>query len=222
MRKVLLVLVSVVLFLLAGGIFYLLWRVQTIESGLEEVQGIERVVIQGRDGDSRELLVPDYTGEIASLREYVDSAIATVSSEPTEPVTTQTVVERTVTESKKQTSFVSMGGTSTTTSTDWVDVPASSVTFDLANDFSADANVTWEASLKVAHGNGTAYARIWDDTNKITVSGSELSTANNVDYMTVSSGSLPIWSGNNTYKVQIKSLNSFEITYSGGKMKIVY
>ena len=105
---------------------------------------------------------------------------------------------------------------------DWVDVTDSGVYIDLENDYGSGAKVSWETSLKVAHGNGKAYARLWDDTNKIAVDFSELSTEDNVDFTQVTSKYLPFWRGRNLYKVQIKSLNSFEVTCSGGKLKIVY
>jgi hypothetical protein len=66
------------------------------------------------------------------------------------------------------------------------------------------------------------FARLYDSTNKIAVSGSELTTINNVSYQHVSSPQLALWRGRNLYKVQVKSLNGFEITYSGGKIKITY
>ena len=92
----------------------------------------------------------------------------------------------------------------------------------LENDYGDGAKVSWEASLKVAHGNGKAFARLWDDTNKIAVDFSELTTTDNVDFEQVTSKYLPFWRGRNLYKVQIKSLNSFEVTYSGGRIKISY
>jgi len=76
--------------------------------------------------------------------------------------------------------------------------------------------------LKVDHGNGQVFVRLWDDTNKITVNGSEMSTVNNADYKLVTTGDIPFWQGRNLYKVQIKSLNSFVVSYTGGKIRISY
>lgn len=118
------------------------------------------------------------------------------------------------------TSYISLDGSYATTSTTWVDVPGTEVTFDISA-YGVSPTITWQASLKVAHGNGQAFARIYDSTHGIAVNGSEISTTNNVDYKNVSSGNLSFWSGNNTYKVQVKSLNSFEVSYTGGKIKIV-
>jgi hypothetical protein len=137
------------------------------------------------------------------------------------PPTTETIIEKeTIVSTSQGTDYISMGTSDTTTSTDWVDVEASAVYIDLENDYGADANVSWEASLKVAHGNGKAFARLYDDTNKIAVDFSELTTENNVEFTQKTTGNLPFWKGRNLYKVQIKSLNSFEVTYSGGKIKV--
>ena len=92
----------------------------------------------------------------------------------------------------------------------------------MKNDFSQTAYVTFEASLKVADGNGQAFARLFDATHGIAVDGSEISTTNNADFKFVGTNKLNLWNGKNLYKVQLKSLNGFVITYSGGKIKIVY
>jgi hypothetical protein len=156
--------------------------------------------------------------ELKNLRTYIDSALATVSGQKSETKVIYQQTEKTT----QETSYISMGSTTTTTSMDWVDVPDSKVYIDLLNDFKEDAYVTFEASLKVAHANGQAFVRLFDETHGITVIGTELSTENNSSYKQVFSGRLALWRGNNLYKIQIKSLNSFEITYSGGKIKIVY
>lgn len=151
--------------------------------------------------------------EISSI---VSQAVASVSG-------TKTIVEKAATPAPTmQTSYITMGGTNTTTSTDWETIEDSATYINIANDYGQGAKVTWSASLKVAHGNGQAFARLYDATHNIAVDGSELSTTNNTDYATVTSGALPFWMGNNVYKVQVKSLNSFEVTYSGGKIKIEY
>jgi len=137
------------------------------------------------------------------------------------PKSSETVVEKYVTSPKTGTDYIPVGATFTTTATSWTDVPGGNVYIDLANDYSSSAYVTWQASLKVAHGNGQALARLYDATNNIAVSGSEISTTSG-DLTFVSSGSLPLWAGNNLYKVQVRSLNSFEVTYDSGKIKVVY
>ncbi|MEK7113075.1 MAG: hypothetical protein AAB875_07235 [Patescibacteria group bacterium] len=142
----------------------------------------------------------------SEIKKAVSDAIATVVVRP----------------KSQQTSYISLDGTVSATSTSWVDAPGIEVAFDLTQDYSKDAPVSWEASLKVAHGNGQAYARLFDVTNGIAVAGSEISTTNNSSYLRVNSGKLGLWAGRNVYRVQLKSLNSFEITYTGGKIRITH
>lgn len=120
-----------------------------------------------------------------------------------------------------QTSYINLGGTYSTTSASWVDVPGSEATLNLKKDYGEGAQVSFQGSLKVTDGNGQAQARLYDSTNSMAVYGSEISTSNNSSYQSVSSGNLNLWDGYNTYKVQIKSSNSKEITFTGGGLKIV-
>lgn len=147
------------------------------------------------------------------IEEEVKKAVAKISLPS--PKAVETVILP-----QSQTEIISLDGTFTTTSTTWVDVPGTETTFDIGT-YGKSPTSTWQASLKVAHGNGQAFARIYDSTHGIAVTGSEISTTNNADFKNVLSGNLGLWAGNNTYKVQIKSLNSFEVTYTGGKIKIV-
>jgi hypothetical protein len=152
---------------------------------------------------------------LSQVNKLISDAIATISAVP------KTIIQK-VGIIQKQTSFISLGTTVSTTSTSWVDVEDAEVYIDLENDYGEDAKVSWEASLKVAHSNGQAFARLYDDTNKIVVLESEISTTDNADFEQASSSNLNFWKGRNLYKVQIKSLNSFEVTYSGGRIKISY
>lgn len=136
--------------------------------------------------------------------------------------TTPTVVRQSIPTTSKTTSFIPLGVTTTTTSLDWVDVETSGFSLDLKQDYGEDAVVSFEAFLKVAHSNGKAYARLYDKTHGISVSGSEISIENTDTSTIVTTGNLPIWAGRNNYIVQIKSLNSFEVTYDGGRLKIVH
>jgi len=175
---------------------------------------VERVVTDS--GQVVEKTV-DVCGESCKeeIEKAVSAAVATISGSKS----TETIIKEVSTSGG--TDFISLGSTATTTDTDWKTIDDTAVYIDLVNDYSADAYVTWEASLKVAHANGQAFARLWDDTNKIGVSGSEISTINNSDYVQKVSTNLALWRGRNLYKVQIKSLNGFLVTYSGGRIKIV-
>lgn len=207
-------LVSIIL--LFSGFYYLYKEV----SGISNVLGGIKTEGQPPDLITTEVsdreVVDFYTRE--EVEELISRAMATISG-----TTTREIIEKqTVVTETGGTAYIPMGTTATATSMDWVDVDDSAVYIDIENDYGKDSVVLWQASLKVAHGNGQAFARLYDDTHKIAVDGSEISTTNNASYTQVSSGNLPFWRGRNLYKVQIKSLNSFEVTYSGGKIKVNY
>lgn len=123
---------------------------------------------------------------------------------------------------KKQISYIPLGGSFTTTKTDWTDIKITDVTVDFGNDYGKEAKISWEASLKVANANGTAYARILDATHGTAVDGSEISLTNNSVSTLVLSGLINPWSGKNTYRVQVKSLNSSEVFFDNGRIKVSY
>ena len=152
------------------------------------------------------------------IADEVGRAVATLSA-----TTRQVIINQATGSSPKpQVSYIPLDGTYSTTNTDWTDAKGIEVSFDIARDYGSNAKVAWEASLRVANANGTAYARIYDATHGTAVDGSEISVVNNADYQRVSSGNLNLWAGRNVYRVQIKSLNSFNVDYTGGKIRISY
>ena len=209
---------------LGCGVYFLHIRIGRIENSLQN-ESQKTISERFVELDSENSL----TNEVDEV-ETVDvcgteckKEIAKLVAEATENLSeakTTTIVQAPVIST--QTSYISLGTSVTTTSADWVDVDDSAIYIDLVNDYGVGAKVSWEVSLKVAHGNGKAFARLYDATNNIAVDYGELSTIDNVDFEQVSSGNLPFWRGRNLYKIQIKSLNSFEVTCSGGKLKVVY
>ena len=153
----------------------------------------------------------------SEIQRAVSEAMATLSGKPQTTTKITTPVP-----TGKKTSYISLSGPITTTSTAWVDASGVEVYVDLTNDYSKDATVFWEATLSVANGNGQAFARLFDVTHGIAVNGSEISLTNNATPTLVSSGNLSFWSGKNLYRVQLKSLNSFVVTFASGRIKIVY
>src|SRR3990172_4713127 len=144
-----------------------------------------------------------------TIDEEVARAVATISAS-----TKVTNLPSNQTSLKGQTSYISLSGPFTTTATDWINLNGVEAYIDLEKEYGKGATVSWESSLKVAHGNGQAFARLFDVTHGIAVSGSEISTTNNADSKLVTSGNLNLWAGRNLYRVQIKSLNSFEVTFA--------
>ena len=204
---------------LAIGFYYLYVRIESLSKGIElgSTDNINRSFSgKSRDTTTIDEEKKDECGEMCKkeIERIVSDAIATLSGTK--------VVTNTQISSSPKTTYISLGSTHTTTSTDWINIDDTKVYIDLEKDYGKSAKVSWEASLKVAHGNGKVFVRLYDDTNKIAVDFSEISTENNSTFKQVSTGNLPFWRGRNLYVVQIKSLNSFEVTYSGGRIKISY
>ncbi|MEK7061134.1 MAG: hypothetical protein AAB954_00550 [Patescibacteria group bacterium] len=151
------------------------------------------------------------------VNDIVSKAISTVSG------TTKTTIQKVVaTETpSKKTAYIPLSGPITTTSMAWIDAVGTDTYIDLVNDYGKNTWVSWEANLKIADGNGQAFARLYDATNKIAVNGSEVSVTSGTSIQVIS-GQLNLWAGRNLYRVQLKSLNSFVATFVSGRIKINY
>ncbi|MEK7168827.1 MAG: hypothetical protein AAB778_02340 [Patescibacteria group bacterium] len=179
----------------------------------------KEIVTQIRQDATDSIQYIDKCGE--DCKKQIEEIIAKNTVTPTETVKTITITPAPV-KAKAQTAYIPIGGPITTTSSDWYDAPGTEFYLDYNNDYGKTAYADWQAFLKVADGNGIAYARLYDITNKIGVNGSEVSVTNKGDLTQVISGRLNFWSGNNQYRVQIKSLNKFEVTFGSGRIKIIY
>jgi hypothetical protein len=202
-----------ILFVGFSFLYYQLYNLpqkENVGTTLQEpfVQEVKEEIVSGNDTEE------DYlTSE--EIDEKISLALTGI------PEATKTVVYQVTPKASKNVTYISLGNTFSTISTDWVDVPGSSIYVAVETDYGADAKVSWEASLKVAHPGGKVFVRLFDDTNKIAVDFSEIESEAN-SYEQLSTGFLPFWKGRNLYKVQIKSLNSFEAFYTGGKIKVAY
>lgn len=202
---------------LAFGLWLLYQRVDLISKVLQQKYADFPQTV--KELKEVQLQPVDECGDVCkkTIDEEVARAVATISA--TNQVTKLPSTQSSL---KGETTYISLSGPFTTTATDWYDLKGVEVYIDKDAEYGKNATVSWEASLKVAHGNGQAYARLFDTTHGIAVSGSEISTTNNADSKLVTSGNLNLWSGRNLYRVQIKSLNSFEVTFGGGRIKISY
>lgn len=112
------------------------------------------------------------------------------------------------------------GGGAQTTDTNWVDVVGSD--FQLkSQDYGSSSYFTWEAIAFLIGGSGEARLRVYDLTNNVVVSGSEISLTA-VKPTLVMSGRLNFFAGNNTYRVQLSSLTSSTAEFDFGRVKVVY
>jgi len=209
-----LLLVAVVLLL--GGFVFLFNSQRQLSGRMEGISVFRSTQVSEKSGT----LSLDSCGEECKkkIEEEVSKAIATISaSAKTSPATSTTTST-----TKKSTDYITLNGPVATTSTQWIDIPGVEVYIDLAGDYGKASFASWEGTLKVAYGNGQAFARLFDVTNGRAVDGSEISTTGNSDYKLVTSGNISLWAGNNLYRLQLKSLNSFEVTFFTGRIKITY
>lgn len=183
----------------------------------------KEIVTQIRQDAIDNIQYIDKCGDECKLQidKKISESISTISGSTKEIIKTVTITP-VPTKAKAQTAYIPIVGPITTTSSDWYDAPGTEFYLDYNNDYGKAAYADWQAFLKVANGNGTAYARLYDITNKIGVNGSEVSVTNKGDLTQTLSGSLNFWAGNNQYRVQIKSLNKFEVTFGSGRIKIIY
>lgn len=183
--------------------------------------------------DSKDFAIPATSQTLDScgqeckkeIDKAVSASLSTVSGE-TKEIIKETVKTVTITPApvvaKDQVVYLPIAGPLSSTSTSWYDLGGTEFYLDYGRDYGEEAYANWDASLSVANGNGTTYARLYDVTNKIAVNGSEVSVSSSSDLSQVSSGKLYFWQGRNLYRVQIKSLNGYEATFGGGRIKIVY
>lgn len=156
-----------------------------------------------------------------TIDQKISQAISTISGK--ERTVETKVVEKTTpslkTQSQPQVIYIPLGGGGSTTSKDWADVGNAEVWLNI-DDYPNLDRAYFEGFIKVKHGNGKAYARLYDVTHGIGVQGGEISTSSE-NYTLVESGSLSFWKGKNLYRVQIKSLNGYEASFDSGRIKII-
>lgn len=165
------------------------------------------------------------SGECTLLcRRYLDTQLKSAVASISGTTKVEKVVEKTTTipstnPATTGTFYVPIGGSGNTTNRTWTDTTAE-VIVNWDNYQGDKITVSWEGYVKLKDGNGLASARLFDVTHQVAVPGSELETSY-WDFKYIASGPLTVWSGNITYRVQIKSLTGYQTSYEGGKIKIV-
>src|SRR3972149_4290271 len=160
----------------ASSFIYFFSRLSAVETKIDDLSNTAPDKTPDVTGIPKTITPQDnYCGEscLAAIKSEVAKEVAKITPAPAK-VTTNTVTAKT-----SGTTYIPMGTSYESTSTDWYTLNDTATYIDLINDYGADATVSWEASLKVDHGNGQVFVRLWDDTNIITVNGSEMSTVNN-------------------------------------------
>jgi hypothetical protein len=204
MHKILLLIIIFAIFFL--GFFITRETLSKIYADLRS-GGITAIEKSGCDADCQK-----------EISDQVARAIATFSATPKIVAVNKAVTVS----SKPQDAYIQISGSGSTQKTEWTDISGSDFSFDINKDFDKGAKFAWEGFLRVNDANSTAFARIFDVTHSIGVDGSEISVANKSEYTRTNSTNLNFWAGRNVYRIQIKSLNTINVDYMGGKIRVSY
>ncbi|MFH1971138.1 MAG: hypothetical protein ABIJ05_02010 [Patescibacteria group bacterium] len=215
-KTYLFLIILVILFF--SGFGYIFFKIQNLNEAISSISPKQALTNKNEEN----IAIPSLENNCSEdckkeIEDRISQAISTVSATKT-IIPTSTAVTKTET----KIAYIPLSGPITSTSTGWVDAAGTDIYIDLVNDYGKNAKVSWEAFLKVAYGNGQVFARLYDATHGIGVDGSEISLVGTEVSTQVSSGNLNLWKGRNLYRVQIKSLNSFEVTFGSGRIKITY
>lgn len=165
--------------------------------------------------------------DIKSIQNYIETelekAIATVSAEINKLKNTQSSVQ-TITQQQtsqnQSTLYVTLGGSVSTSNRDWSYVGGSEAYFNKA-DYKGAKKISFEAFLKINSGNGEANARLYDATNKVVISDSEIFGGGET-FVLRSTPVSNLMDGNNLYQVQLRSTTGYEAYMDGARFKIEY
>lgn len=134
---------------------------------------------------------------------------------------TTTTIGTTGAVSGKQVIYIPLEWVGSATTTDWSSVTSQSIVIDPA-DFPGYTSMQFEANLQVYQGNGTAYARILDNTDGLAAISSQVSTTSQ-NYTWVSSSSFQLPStAKKTYVLQLKTSSSYTASVQGARIKVSF
>lgn len=121
----------------------------------------------------------------------------------------------------KSPSYVlALGSSGGVTTQDWSGLSSLSVSVDPA-DFPGYKSFQLEVELQQFQGNGTAYARLYNNTDKLAVFGSETSTSS-FNYTWVSSQTFSLPSSKKTYILQLKTTTGYTASANNFRIKVNY
>ncbi len=221
MKKISLILISILTILFVANLVVLdiNWfkskRIENLSSGEMIKPSTSDITPTLLDTPVSGICSPDCSDLID---QKISQAIATISGKET--IKETKVVEKTTTgTSQPQVIYIPLGGGGSTTSKEWADVGNAEVYFEIGDYPNVD-RIYFEGFINVKHGNGRAFARLYDVTHGIGVQGSDIYT-DSESFTLVESGSLSFWQGKNLYRIQIKSLNGYEASIDSGRIKII-
>ena len=158
----------------------------------------------------------DECGE--KCRKYIDERLE-IPSVTAIPTTKPVSVKASTSKKVRKEEVLTIPGKGSSQENDWTNLTGTEFYFD-TRDYPGLVEVYFEANIKLFNGNGTAYARLFDVTNGIGVTGSENDTSSQSDVWTKSQ-KVYFWSGRNLIRVQAKSLTADTAVYNQGRLRIV-
>lgn len=133
---------------------------------------------------------------------------------------TGTTTTTQTTTSKSPSYAFALGSSGGVTTQDWSSLSSLSVTLDPA-DFPGYKSFQLEVELQQFQGNGTAHGRLYNNTDKLAIFGSETSTSS-FNYTWVSSQSFSLPSSKKSYILQLKTTTGYTASANNFRIKVNY
>ncbi len=131
-----------------------------------------------------------------------------------------TTTQTTTTSTGKSTDYIPLGWVGGISDQNWTSVTTQEITINAA-DYPGYKSMQFEVNLRIYQGNGTAYARLLNNSDGTGVSNSEVSTTSE-NYTWVSSSTFTLPSSQKTYRMQLKSTTGYEAGVQNARIKVNY
>lgn len=159
---------------------------------------------------------------VGIINKKIDVLTATLgksSVNTTSVVTTPSPTTVAASSSNAKSVYIPIGyGGSSTSSSDFESIGSQQITIDTA-DYPGYKQAVLEVNFKVTDGNGQGQARLFNSTDGLALSGSDISTSSG-SFSTVSSSSFNLSSGSKAYTLQLKSLTGYQVDVQLARIRI--
>lgn len=130
-----------------------------------------------------------------------------------------TTTTTTSSSSKQPTAYIPLGDGGSSTKTDWTTSDTMQIEIDTSS-YPNYTNMQLEARINVKEGSGRAYARLYNSTDSIAITTSEVSTTSYTPTW-VTSSTFTLTPGKKTYKFQLKTLTpNYDAIVTDARIKV--
>lgn len=216
MKKNLIISACIVGTLIVGNLVFLDWRFFSQSKSKDETLLVNQIPEENKLATGscqlscKEIIEEEIKLELAKLPSLAGQ------SSVSPPVSTRFPIQ---TNNKPKIVYIPLITDGSVSSVDWKEVLPSEFYFDLAN-YPSAKEFRFEAYLSSAN-DDRGFARLYDVTNKRGVDFSDLSF-NKSEFIRIESSAIKIWSGNNKYTLQLRSVNGTKVQIKEAKLKIYY